>query len=619
MPSYKQDEYGAWYEQGPDGTWKWLPNGPPRNPGAIGRPAPRTVNANGTPRPTAQAPLTPQQELDSLARGRLAQSDAFWQQQQAAQQNAANNAAFNSWLEQGALAQRGQQRETQIDEYNRIAGQVRTDATAANQRSNDLYDTFLGQQTALNAQDQSTFDRYMQETNPLMTQMRAQGSDPADVQRQLAAYNQAAGIAGGSLDYTAAQYYSNPADVQRQMDSYYDLRGVGQGSLDYTAAQAQAVMAQLAQAQLAQAQTNPEDLARQEWALGEFKGRVGAEVSGEERYLAEMARRKFEADDKSSREAVSANLAARGLRSGGQQIAMQQAAHQQIAGDRLLSELALQANAVGRSERNLGNYAGLSTAMRNAGDNMNMFNTGQENQMNMFNTGEENNVNMFNAGQRNQVSMFNTGQTNQARANNQATRFAGYAGAANQSNAIRSANDQVGMFNTNQTNVAQANNQATRFNGASLQASQSNSIRSANDEMRQFQDIYAQNEAYRVGGLATSRANTGLATTAQIGGRNSELHREGQGVNDVNYGRNQDANRAGWDANTASGDLRQDQYNDLIGWTGRTDARAQTGLQNASNTQVMRSSSPEIERMIRQLQDQNGNATDRQIIDRYGY
>lgn len=444
-----------------------------------------------------------------------------------------------------------------------------------NTQSNNLYNTYAGQQAGLNSQDQAGLSQYMSETDPLMTQLQAHGSDPNDIARQEAQYAQLNGIANGNLDYTAAQsglsqasltqaawekYNSQQEDIDRQRNAYQDLRGIGTGSLDY-------------QSQAAKAAANPEDLANQRKALTDIqndvaggdknqqdalniiKGRTGTTATAEEAYLAEMARRKFETDDRSNREAQQQDMAARGIRSGASEIAGQLADREQTSQDRVLSELGLQANAMQRardytnmdadqsnamrasSQNALGLQSSLSTNMRNAGfdesykrgmgaDVASSNNQGtrlagytssanQSNQIRnsddtvgMFNTGEKNQNMQFNAGQANQNSQFNAGQANT-----------------------------VGMFNAGQTNQAQANNQGTRLAGSQSAATQSNSIRSANDAISMFKDNYASQEASRVGGLATSRAQTGLATTAQVGARNTGVETEGQAVNDVNYGR----------------------------------------------------------------------------------
>lgn len=115
---------------------------------------------------------------------------------------------------------------------------------------------------------------------------------------------------------------SDPADVQRQLDAYGELQGV----------------------------------------TDKYKELTDPTVTAKERYLSEVARREFEQSDLSNRQAVSEQLANRGLRSGGQQIAMQQGRQQQLSQDRLLKELGIQAGAVDRSMKAM---EGWNTASNN--------------------------------------------------------------------------------------------------------------------------------------------------------------------------------------------------------------------------------------------------------------
>lgn len=511
--------------------------------------------------------------------------------------------------------------------YRGVAGQMRGTANVANDLSAQLFGGYAAGQAGLNAQDQAGYDRYIQETNPLMSRMTARSSDPADLQRQMGAYNMASGIAGGSLDYTAAQYASNPADVARQQQMYGALVGVGQGSLNYTADQWQSdpkdlqrqaesyqSLRDIGQGQLdyqskaALAYADPESRANQKIALNaiqqdlkggghdqrevmeKFKALSEPTVTAKERFLSELARREFESSDRGSRAAQSEALANRGLRSGGSQLAATQATRQQLSQDRLLKELGIQAQAVDRSMQALGGWgtsanalrqgdqnalgmqANLTTAMRGQSFDeaykrgIGADNASANNQATRL-TGFQSSAQQSNAirNANDMVGTFNTGQSNNAKANNQATMLSGYQGAATQSNAIRSANDAVGTFNTGQTNIARANNQSTRLGGAQLTALQSNAIRSANDSQRQFEDTFGQNEAVRVGNLAGQRAGEGRATTAQIGGRQTDVHNAGQGAIQDAYGRTSNADKADWDVVGADYGMATDYFDAVTG------------------------------------------------------
>lgn len=105
---------------------------------------------------------------------------------------------------------------------------------------------------------------------------------------------------------------------------------------------------------------NPEDVQRQleayntqKEAVDKYKELSDPTVTAKERYMSELARRQFESADLSNRQAVSEQMANRGLRSGGQEIAANQSSQMQLAQDRLLKELGIQGQAVDRSMKAL--------------------------------------------------------------------------------------------------------------------------------------------------------------------------------------------------------------------------------------------------------------------------
>lgn len=507
-----------------------------------------------------------------------------------------NAAAAANYLDQQALSGQQAARDRAVAQNNALINEQRGLAGSYNTQSRQLLNDYQQQQGALNSQDQANLSRYMSETDPLMTMMRAQGSDPQDIANQQAALARATGIAGGSLDYQAAQaaltqaalsqYSSNPADMQRQLQSYNQLSGVGGGSLDY-------------RSQAAQAYADPTDIANQRKALADIQkdvatgdqkqqeaydlisSRTGVEATAQERLLAELARRSFESQDRSNREAVLQDLSLRGLRSGGAEIASALANQERLGQDRTLAELGLQANAMQRAQAYTGMKADQSNAMRASAQNA---------------LGLQGNLSSTMRGQSFDEAYKRGVGADTASANNQSTRLSGVIGAANQSNAIRNANDTVGMFNTGQanqvsmfnagqantvsmfnagqTNQAYANNQATRLGGAQLQASQSNALRSANDSMRQFQDMYANAEATRVGNLAGQRANTSLATTSQVGSRNSSTYEAGARSLDTQYQRDQDPIRTAIGANADQYRMDSDVNNMMSGVGGANYGRA---------------------------------------------
>lgn len=115
-------------------------------------------------------------------------------------------------------------------------------------------------------------------------------------------------------------------------------------------------------------------------ALNQYKGLIDPTVTAQERLMAEVARRNAEQQERSSRDAVMADLGARGLRSSGAELTNMLGARQQIGQDRVLADMAMNANAVNRGMTALEGYGRTAGQMRNADDVISMFN-GQQGQL----------------------------------------------------------------------------------------------------------------------------------------------------------------------------------------------------------------------------------------------
>lgn len=491
------------------------------------------------------------------------------------------DALFNPGTGPGYIANQGQ---TDYDYHNQLMG-------------------YLGQQQGLvgtaNAADSAALGNYHSAVDPLIGQINGiqaptwqdYVSNPQDVQRQQQAFDWASGAAGGSLDYQAqlagyqsanyqnasyqtyqaqqaalsqaalSQYASNPQDMQRQLTGlgniekdiatggagqekileqiYQDLQHGGDGQRD--------AIARLKQ-ELA---TGGND---QREVLEKYKALSNPEVTAQERYLAEIARRSFEAQDKGSREAVLSDQSARGVRSGASEIASALGNQERFGQDRTLAELGLQSNAVGRSmqalggwqqsadslraaqqnglamytqannalraaqqngmgmaaneenalreasQRGLAMYQQAADSIRDMNDRVGLANTGWANQNAIANAGFANENSMFNAGQQNQASQFN------ANAYNQNSMFNADAYNSNQQfNAGQYNQNQ--MFNANATNTASANNQGARVQGGVAMNNTANSIRSANDTIGIFNTNGAQTSKQFAAGLAFQKAD----------------------------------------------------------------------------------------------------------------
>lgn len=312
-----------------------------------------------------------------------------------------------------------------------------------------------------------------------------------------------------AMQIQAAQWSSNPQDIANQNQALGNFSDIYGGSLDYQAAQAQAQMAQLYQYA-----SDPSDVKRQQEAIEQLKGMINGgewndslrdvrdkykaltdpQITAQERYIMENFNQRREDLDRSKREAVMSNLGARGLRSGAAEQTGMLQSQQEMGRQEVLAGLGAEANAVGRSQQALAGYANTSAAGRNSQlQAMGMYVDAAGNLRQM-----DDQVGEFNTHEANTNSMFNAGQQNE-----------------------------VNMFNTGQTNNARANNQATRLSGAQGFADESNAIRQSNDYVGTFntgqqnivgmhnQDAYNQ-DLDRKAVLAQSQLVTNTAT-GQVG------------------------------------------------------------------------------------------------------
>lgn len=188
-------------------------------------------------------------------------------------------------------------------------------------------------------------------------------ADKAERQRLLDAYGKAGLVT--SQRYQAAakegRDIAGAANKQEQdalaqlTTQYFDLNKEDQNALADYLAKTDPYMAEI----VAKA-ADPADLQRmldsyetEKGAVDKYKELSDPTVTANERFVAEKLRRQFEAQDKSNRMAVSEQMANRGLRSGGQEIAANQSLQQGLAQDRLMNELGIQAGAVDRSMKAL--------------------------------------------------------------------------------------------------------------------------------------------------------------------------------------------------------------------------------------------------------------------------
>lgn len=217
-----------------------------------------------------------------------------------------------------------------------------------NANQTNLFNNFSSQMSGINANQTGLYNNFMGDI----------ASANAQQNQNLAGLGSAVSSANSAQNEIVQQYSQQLAAMNDQDKAAY-LQYINETN---------PLMAQM----IAQA-SNPQYVANQEDAVQQFKNNYNPQTTDQERFLAELARRKFEGDDKSSRDAVMQQLAGRGLKSGGLVIANQQATQQQLSQDRMMNELGLNANAVDRAERNRVDYSNASNSLRNADDAMRNF------------------------------------------------------------------------------------------------------------------------------------------------------------------------------------------------------------------------------------------------------
>lgn len=511
-------------------------------------------------------------------------------------QNQKNAAGAAQFLDQQALAGQQQSRDQTKATLTSILQQQDRNATDRNYKGDQLTNEYARGNAALNAQDQQALSEYNRQTDPLMARRNAGGYgadvafDPYGYASQQSALELAQGAADGSLDYQAAQYgrskagdaFADAGDVQAQRRSLSDIQGdIRDGGSDQRAALGRIV------SELDNGGKDQRDV------MEKYKSLTTPTATAAERYMSEIARRGQESQMKSSRDAVLDSQAARGLRSGGAEIASMQQAAQQTAQDRTLAELGINAQAVGRSMDALKGYAGAADSLR----------AGQQQGLGLYSSGS----NALRASQQNALGMQGDLST--------ALRNASFDEAFKRG----SAQDEVGMFDVGQKNTASANNQGTRMAGINQTGTMANQIRSSNDAIntfnkeqsqisQRFQDSYAQQEAERVGGLANQRIGNALGTTAQAGTRNTQTYDAGVSNNDTGYNRSRDTTN---DATSAAKDIygMDTDVNAMQGDVGERNFNRQTGVLNSANSiaGTRAGNSQDLDTLINALRAQKGD------------
>jgi hypothetical protein len=267
-----------------------------------------------------------------------------------------------------------------------MGSQLASQAATSNQmRTGALgsYGTAVGN---VGAWDMSNFGNLQSAANAPM-QMTASPyvgdaqSDPADLARENAAYNQLQGIANGSLNQTsrAANAYADAGDIQNQQISAANLRDAGYGSLDVDLSNVRELdklrapdtiggMQDLLAASNGSkdvhvGQEDPGAYAASVDARDQLKALTDPKVTASERLIYEMSRQQQEQDERSNREALQTDAARRGVSGTGTNIARSALAAQQTSRNRMLQDMQAGAQAQQRAMTALQGYGTLSTNM----------------------------------------------------------------------------------------------------------------------------------------------------------------------------------------------------------------------------------------------------------------
>lgn len=504
---------------------------------------------------------------------------AMWRQEQEEIQNRANVNAdtdnTNAWL--GNLSTQYDpiinQARDRANYLQGINGQMGTDIRNQATTSNDMRTQALGGfGTAVQnagAWDMQNFGNLQAAANAPM-QMQASAyvgdaqSNPADLARQNAAYNQLQGIASGSLNQTsrAANAYADSQDIymQRAMASRLDDAGMGALDVDLNdireldklrdpnsiEGMQDLYAASKGSKDIHVGQEDPAAYAAAVDARNQLKGLTTPTVTASEKLIYEMSRQQQEQDERATREALETDAARRGVSGTGTNIARNALAAQQTSRNRMLQDMQAGAQAQQRAMQALQGYGTLSTNM-----------TAQANQI----------------AQGNQATQMNAlGQYTGISAN--AASVLGQLGA---NNATQNANRQLAAQEAAYNAYATLRAQGFSEEYARGQAYDAMSNANANRQLAGAQSAGSMATDMRNAGDAMSRYNQGQRQQQSQFADSYAANRQ-----DAAYGRQVDVFNAG---NTVGRNYMTDQGNLFNATTGVADANFNT-LNSSIGTQM---------------------------------
>jgi hypothetical protein len=195
-------------------------------------------------------------------------------------------------------------------------------------------------------------------------------------QTSLAKFNQAGTDANAADKNTQASYFRDLAAIDRVNPGGYgaDVSSVAAGAAadpDAVAAQKSVIDRMLGASsapgltsQAAGATADPASIEAQQYALDKFKQLSDPSITAEERFMMEQARQQEEQSQRASLGAAMRDLEARGIRSGGAEIGALLGSGQITSQNRMLQDMAAQAQAQQRATAMLQGYSSAADQMR---------------------------------------------------------------------------------------------------------------------------------------------------------------------------------------------------------------------------------------------------------------
>jgi hypothetical protein len=461
-----------------------------------------------------QRPLTAQQQWTNNGLSGQGFQDALWRQEQDenatramldAQTNATNNGLGVMFDGYDPIINQSRDRANYLQGINgqmgqQVAGQA---ATSNAMRSGALgnYGNAVG---AAGAWDMQNFSGLVSAANAPM-QMTASAyvgdaqSNPADLARELQAYNQLAGAASGNLDQLsqASRAYADAQDIGNQRHAAGMLANAGQGGLDVNldnvhelnrlrdpdsiGGMSDLYAASNGSKDIHVGQEDPAAYAAAVDARNQLQALTNPQVTAQEKLMYELSRQQQEQDERGTREALQTDAQRRGVSGVGTEIARSALGAQQTSRNRMLQDMQANSQAQARAMQALQGYGTISTNM-----------TAQANQI---------------AGANQQTQMNALGQYTGIHANS-----ASVLGQLGANNATQNANRQL------------AAQQAAYDAYATLRA-------------QGFSEEYARGQAYDA--MANANANRQLGAMQSQGQMANNMRQEGDAMSRYNQGQRQ--------------------------------------------------------------------------------